>query len=140
MDAAWSPSRGEALHTSTFLGNPVGCAMALAQIAEIKKLKLPQRAAELGEFLLAELQAKIPKDKFHIAVRGLGLMAGVELRRNDGSPATAETFAAVKELLLRGFIFLPEGEFGNVISLTPPLTITKPQLAKAIGALAEVLT
>jgi 4-aminobutyrate aminotransferase-like enzyme len=139
MDAAWPPSRGEALHTSTFLGNPVGCAMALAQIAEIEKLKLSQRAAELGEFLLAELQAKIPTGKFQIAVRGQGLMAGVELHRLDGSPATAETFAAVKNLLQRGYIFLPEGEYGNVISFTPPLTITKPQLAKAVGALAEVL-
>ena len=40
MDAAWPPSRGEAIHTSTFLGHPVGCAMALAQISEIEKLKL----------------------------------------------------------------------------------------------------
>ena len=55
MDAAWPASTGEAIHTSTFLGHPVGCAMALAQIAEIKKLKLPERAAELGRFLLAEL-------------------------------------------------------------------------------------
>ena len=66
-------------------------------------------------------------------------MAGVELRRHDGSPATAETFAAIKTLLQRGFIFLPEGEYGNVISFTPPLTITKAQLAKAVAALAEVL-
>ncbi len=67
-------------------------------------------------------------------------MAGVELRRHDGSPATAETFAAVKTLLERGYIFLPEGEYGNVVGFTPPLTINKPQLAKAIGALKEVLT
>ena len=40
MDAAWPPSTGEAIHTSTFLGHPVGCAMALAQIAEIRRLKL----------------------------------------------------------------------------------------------------
>ncbi len=140
MDAAWPQSKGEAIHTSTFLGNPVGCAMALAQIAEIEKLKLPERSAQLGKFLLAELQAKISNGKFQIAVRGLGLMAGVELRRHDGSPACVETFAAVKELLRRGFIFLPEGEFGNVISLTPPLTIAKPQLARAVAALAEVLT
>jgi 4-aminobutyrate aminotransferase-like enzyme len=66
-------------------------------------------------------------------------MAGVELRRHDGSPATAETFAAIKSLLQRGFIFLPEGEYGNVISFTPPLTITKPQLARAVAALKEVL-
>jgi 4-aminobutyrate aminotransferase-like enzyme len=139
MDAAWPASRGEAIHTSTFLGHPVGCAMALAQIKEIEKLKLPEHSAQLGEFLLAELQSKIPHSKFQIAVRGLGLLAGVELRRHDGTPATAETFAAIKTLLQRGFIFLPEGEFGNVISFTPPLTITRPQLAKAISALAEVL-
>jgi 4-aminobutyrate aminotransferase-like enzyme len=140
MDAAWPQSKGEAIHTSTFLGHPVGCAMALAQISEIEKLKLPERAAELGKFLLAELQSKIPSGKFQIAVRGQGLMVGVELRRHDGSPATAETFAAIKTLLQRGFIFLPEGEYGNVISFTPPLTITRQQLAKAVGALAEVLT
>jgi 4-aminobutyrate aminotransferase-like enzyme len=139
MDAAWPASRGEAIHTSTFLGNPVGCAMALAQIAEIEKLKLPERSAQLGEFLLTELQSKIPSGKFQITARGLGLMAGVELRRHDGSPATAETFAAIKTLLQRGFIFLPEGEDSNVISFTPPLTITKAQLAKAVAELQKVL-
>ena len=139
MDAAWPQSKGEAIHTSTFLGNPVGCAMALAQILEIEKLKLPDRASELGKFLLAELQSKLPNGKFQIAVRGQGLMAGVELRRHDGSPATAETFAAIKTLLQRGYIFLPEGEYGNIIGFTPPLTITQPQLAKAVAALKEVL-
>ena len=54
MDAAWPESRGEAIHTSTFLGNPVGCAMALAQIGEIRRLNLCQRSAELGEFLLGD--------------------------------------------------------------------------------------
>jgi 4-aminobutyrate aminotransferase-like enzyme len=140
MDAAWPASRGEAIHTSTFLGHPVGCAMALAQIAEIERLKLPERSAQLGEFLLGELQSKIPNGEFQIAVRGQGLMAGVELRHHDGTPATVETFATIKALLQRGFIFLPEGEYGNVIGVTPPLTITKPQLAKAVAALAEVLT
>ena len=142
MDAAWPASTGEAIHTSTFLGHPVGCAMALAQIAEIEKLKLPERAAELGGFLLAELQSfqsEIPNLKFEIHARGLGLMAGVELRHHDGSPATAETFAAIKTLLARGFIFLPEGEYGNVISFTPPLTMTKAQLAEAVTALKWVL-
>ena len=125
---------GEAIHTSTFLGHPVGCAMALAQIAEIEKLKLPQAAAELGKFLLGELQ-KIPHDKFQIAARGLGLLAGIELQRHDGSPATAETFDIIKNMLERGFILLPEGEHGNVISFTPPLTITKAQLAKTVKLL-----
>lgn len=139
MDAAWPASTGEAIHTSTFLGHPVGCAMALAQIAEIEKLKLPERAAELGKFLLAELQTEIPNGKFQVSIRGLGLMSGVELRLPGGKPATKAALAAIKTLLHRGYIFLPESEHGNVISLTPPLTITKAQLAKAVGTLAEVL-
>jgi 4-aminobutyrate aminotransferase-like enzyme len=138
MDAAWSPSRGEAIHTSTFLGHPVGCAMALAQIAEIDKLKLPERSAELGRFLLDEL-SKVQSPKFKVEARGLGLMAGIELKLPDGKPATDIAIQAIKTLLHRGYIFLPEGESGNVISFTPPLTITKAQLAKAVKTLAEVL-
>ena len=139
MDAAWPVSRGEAIHTSTFLGNPVGCAMALAQLREIEQSQLPDHAAELGEFLLGELKSKLSSEKFQITVRGQGLMVGVELKRHDGTPATAETFAIIKALLERGFIFLPEGEYANVISFTPPLTITKNHLSKAVAALAEVL-
>jgi 4-aminobutyrate aminotransferase-like enzyme len=139
MDTAWPASRGEAMHTSTFLGHPVGCAMALAQIKEIGKLDLPKRSAQLGEILLGELKANIPHAKFQIAVRGLGLMVGVELRLTDGKPATAAVMRAIKAMLRRGYILLPEGEHGNVISFTPPLTITRAQLAKTVGALAEVL-
>jgi 4-aminobutyrate aminotransferase-like enzyme len=140
MDAAWPASRGEAIHTSTFLGHPVGCAMALAQIKEIEKLKLPERSAELGGFLLGELQSKISNPKFQIAVRGLGLMAGVELHLADGRPATDAAMQAIKAMLQRGYLLLPEGEFGNVISFTPPLTITQAQLAKAVAELQKVLT
>jgi 4-aminobutyrate aminotransferase-like enzyme len=140
MDAAWPPSRGEAIHTSTFLGHPVGCAMALAQINEIEKLNLPENSAELGEFLLDELQAKISDSKFQVSIRGLGLMVGVELRLPDGKPATDAGMQAIKAMLRRGYIMLPEGEFGNVISFTPPLTIAKAQLVKAVNELKKVLT
>ena len=47
--------------------------------------------------------------------------------------------SAIKKLLHRGYIFLPEGEQANVISFTPPLTIAQPQLAQAVAALADVL-
>jgi 4-aminobutyrate aminotransferase-like enzyme len=139
MDTAWPASRGEAIHTSTFLGHPVGCAMALAQIKEIEKLELPERSVESGKFLIGELQSKISNPKLQIAVRGLGLMAGVELHLSDGRPTTDAAMQAIKTMLQRGFILLPEGEYGNVISFTPPLTITKAQLTKAVTTLAEVL-
>jgi len=139
MDAAWPASQGEAIHTSTFLGHPVGCAMALAQLEEIRRRKLPERSAELGSYLLKLLEMELPNLKLQTDIRGVGLMVGVELRRRDGQPATAEALQAIKTLLPRGFIFLPEGAHGNVISFTPPLTITKAQLKSAVRALAEVL-
>ena len=139
MDAAWPASQGEAIHTSTFLGHPVGCAMALAQIAEIRRLKLVERSAKLGKFLLDQLKFQFPNSNFQISGRGLGLMTGLELRRADGSAATEESLRAIKAMLHRGFILLPEGEHGNVISFTPPLTITPAQLTKTINTLKQVL-
>ncbi|HEY3855989.1 MAG TPA: aspartate aminotransferase family protein [Verrucomicrobiae bacterium] len=137
IDAAWPPSCGEAIHTSTFQGNPVGCAMALAQIAEVRDKKLPERSARLGKILLDALRSAIPPEQGEI--RGRGLMVGVELRNRDGSPATDRAFKAIKEMLHRGFILLPEGEHSNIISLTPPLTITRSELAATVPALGEVL-
>ena len=140
MDAAWPASTGEAIHTSTFLGHPVGCSMALAQIKEIQRLKLCERSAALGKFLVGELSSiKNLKLKIKNTSRGLCLMAGVELTLPDGKPATQIALAAIKTLLRRGYIFLPEGEPANVISFTPPLTITRAQLGQAVAALKKVL-
>ena len=140
MDAAWPASTGEAIHTSTFLGHPVGCALALAQIREIKRLKLVERSVALGNFLLRELDAiKNSKLKIKNSIRGLGLMAGMELTLPGGQPAAQIALDTIKELLHRGYIFLPEGEHANVIGFTPPLTITESQLAKAVAELKKVL-
>jgi 4-aminobutyrate aminotransferase-like enzyme len=139
MDAAWPPSSGEAIHTSTFLGHPVGCAMALAQMSEIWRLRLCERSMMVGRILLEQLR-RIHVSRFTLHARGTGLMAGLELRKPDGSPATQETLRVIKAMLHRGFILLPEGEHSNVISLTPPLTITEAQLTSTVRALKEVLT
>jgi 4-aminobutyrate aminotransferase-like enzyme len=142
MDAAWPRSTGEAIHTSTFLGNPVGCAMALANIAEIENRALVTRAAQMGEFLADALSDAVKglPPKLRACARGLGLMAGLELSLPDGAPATAQALDCIKKLLHRGFILLPEGEDANVISFTPPLTISQRQLASAIDALALALS
>jgi 4-aminobutyrate aminotransferase-like enzyme len=140
MDAAGPASSGEAIHTSTFLGHPVGCAMALAQIGEIEKLRLSDRSAELGGFLVEELSVLASRiEHLQCAGRGIGLMAALELNLPDGRPATQPALAAIKSLLQRGYIFLPEGEHGNVISFTPPLTITGEDLTRAVEELADVL-
>jgi 4-aminobutyrate aminotransferase-like enzyme len=138
MDAAWPVSSGEAIHTSTYLGHPVGCAMALAQIEEIDQRELVERSARLGDFLLELLEFPVPK--LHNAVRGVGLLVGMELRQANGSPATETALRAIKTMLRRGYILLPEGEHSNVISFTPPLTISRSQLAEAVAELKRVLT
>ena len=140
MDAAWPSSRGEAIHTSTFLGHPVGCAMALAQIAEIEERKLPDRAAKLGGFLRDELKEKSNHASLRLEVRGIGLIAGIEVRHAEGQPAGDVVFKIVKAMLQRGFILLPEGEQGNVISFTPPLTITRAQLTESVAAMNEYIS
>lgn len=139
MDRAWPPSSGEAIHTSTFLGHPVGCAMALAQIAEIKKQKLVERSARHGTFLLQSLRATISTSKWPIEIRGAGLMAGLEIRNRNGSPETKLSLKIIKELLHRGFILLPEGEHANVVSFTPPLTISERDLERTVSELSAVL-
>jgi 4-aminobutyrate aminotransferase-like enzyme len=138
MDVAWPESTGEAVHTSTFLGHPVGCAMALAQIGEIRRLRLPERTRQLGMSLSIQLQA-LEAPHLKLATRGSGLMAGLELLRPNGSPASTEALDIIKRLLRRGFILLPEGEHSNVISFTPPLTITAAQLQRAVQAVGEEL-
>src|SRR6185369_14413893 len=71
MDTAWPASTGEAIHTSTFLGHPVGCAMALANVAEIRARKLVERSARLGKVLLRELsEVQSPKSKAICRARG----------------------------------------------------------------------
>lgn len=140
MDEAWPPSSGEAIHTSTFLGHPVGCAMALAQIQEIRKQKLVERSARLANFLLHELASiQNLKSKIQNTSRGVGLMAGIELTTKNGLPATKASLQIIKEMLHRGFILLPEGEHANVISFTPPLTISERELTRVIMELKELL-
>jgi len=66
-------------------------------------------------------------------------MAGVELRKRDGAPATGDVWRIINDMLRRGFIMLPEGEHGNVLSFTPPLTITRQLLDAVVRNLSEVL-
>ena len=111
MDA-WGASTGEALHTQTFLGNPVGCAMALACLDVLEGQDLPGRAREVGARWATGLARIGP-------VRGRGLMLGVSL---------PDALTTSRRLLERGWIVLPAGPRAEVLGLTPPLTIPEPLL------------
>jgi 4-aminobutyrate aminotransferase-like enzyme len=140
MDKAWPVSSGEAMHTSTFLGHPVGCAMALANIQELKRLALVKQAATSGTMLLRRLKSmRAPGNGVEMSARGLGLLAGVELRTREGKPATDLALRSIKQMLHRGFILLPEGEHANIISFSPPLIISDAQLIKTVAVLEQVL-
>ena len=139
MDAAWPESDGEAIHTSTFLGHPVGCAMALTNLDEIRKRQLPQAAAKLGRWLLKRMAGMTVPDGYSATPRGRGLFVGLELLCPDGSAATEESIRIMKRMLRRGFVLLPEGDAGNVISFIPPLTIPERQLESACRALQREL-
>ena len=132
MDA-WPASRGEALHTQTFLGHPPSCAAALASLAVIEEEKLVERSAELGRVALERLRQSLQGASQVREVRGLGLMLGVECV----DPAAARR--AVDEALARGVIALPSGEDGRVIGLSPPLTIDSGVLLAALDTLAGAL-
>ncbi len=135
MDA-WPLSTGEAIHTSTFLGHPVGCAMALASLEALDHHAVSLAVEESGHAWVEALQG-IDSHLIH-EVRGKGLMIGVELRHTDSRPAGDVAGQLLGELLAKGIIALADGPDGNVLAITPPFEFAKADRAhvvKTIGAL-----
>jgi acetylornithine/succinyldiaminopimelate/putrescine aminotransferase len=124
---------GEALHTSTFLGNPLACAAALAVLDILREEDLPARAATLGEKLGERLSTW--RDRFPqvTAVRGRGLLWGIELASREAAKQL------VAGALTRGVLLLAGGPEGRVAQIVPPLNIETGQLAVALGILEEIL-
>lgn len=132
--ACWPKSRGEALHTSTFLGNPLACAAALAALYVLERDELPARAGRVGAHFAAGLTALQDAYPARVrATRGRGLMLGLEM----DTPATA--LALVPAALARGLILLPAGD-GRVLEFVPPLTISITQMDWCLDVLDSLLT
>jgi len=116
-------------HGSTFGGNPLACAAALAVITTIEQEKLVARAAALGERLLAGLNHALRDCKLVTAIRGKGLMIGVELNR----PCAALIHTA----RARGLLINVTAE--RVIRLLPPLNISDAEADLIIEGVAAVV-
>jgi 4-aminobutyrate aminotransferase-like enzyme len=137
MDA-WPESTGEALHTSTYLGHPVGCAMALAAIAEHLR---PETAAAVASASGAFDRAFAAIDSERIGgFRGAGLLRGIEIVRPDGSADGALAGELVTGLLERGLLILAGGPLGHVVSLTPPFAISEAEIRFFAETLQEYVT
>lgn len=130
---AWPRSQGEALHTQTFLGHPASCAAALASLEVSRREDLPARARKLGAEVLERLRAGLSSVTAVREVRGLGLMIGIECNRPKISLDASE------RLLERGYVLLPSGDGGRVLSLTPPLSIGRDAIMQACDAIVACL-
>jgi 4-aminobutyrate aminotransferase-like enzyme len=130
--AAWERD-GEALHTATFVAHPLACAAALAALDIMDDERLAERAAELGEEITPRLTAWPARYPEVAAVRGRGLLWGVELASREAAHRWTG------EALRRGVLMLAGGPEGKVAQIVPPLTIARPQLALALDLLEEAL-
>jgi len=115
------------VHGSTFGGNPLACAASLAAIGYLEDNHLPERAAELGAWflgMLSRIESPLIRE-----VRGLGLMAGIELKQ--------KVTPYLQDLMDKGVMALPAGL--TVMRFLPPLVISKSDLQIVVEKVTEVL-
>lgn len=129
----WPASTGEAIHTSTFLGNPVACAAALAQLDAIEGSGLLQRSVELGERIVDRVRHWARVYPFVLPPRGRGLLQGVPITGAGRALRVADS------CLRAGVLVLAEGEAADVLAITPPAVITDTQLDAALDAMEQAL-
>lgn len=126
----WRESLGtlpRGTHGSTFGGNPLASAAAVACLRTLQEMSIPEHVHSTGEWLTAELR-RLDIGQIR-EVRGLGLLVGIELR--------GRVTPVLQALQARGFLALPAGV--NVLRLLPPLIITQTELESTIEAIREAL-
>ncbi|HEX6986633.1 MAG TPA: aminotransferase class III-fold pyridoxal phosphate-dependent enzyme, partial [Planctomycetaceae bacterium] len=131
----WEPGA----HGSTFGGNPVACAAALATLDLLEEGGLMANATRVGEHLLARLKAFTSTSRFVGDVRGVGLMVGLEMVKNRTTrePATCERDRVIRKAFERGLLLLGCGTSG--IRFCPPLVATREEVDEAVAIVAACL-
>ncbi|MGI8644385.1 MAG: aspartate aminotransferase family protein [Thermomicrobiales bacterium] len=131
-------------HLSTFGGNPVCCAAAIATMDVMRDEQLPEASARKGKQALERLTEMTKRHDLAGEARGLGLMVGLELvtDRETKSPASAQAAEVRRRCREAGVLIGAGGPVGNVLRVQPPLTISDADLDRALetidGALAAV--
>ena len=121
-------------HGSTFGGNPLACAVAVAALDVVEEEQLSERAEELGKFFRAEIQKIIAKTDLIYQVRGKGLLNAILVNDTPESPTAWNLCMQFAE---NGLLAKPT--HGNIIRLAPPLVITKEQLLECVAIIEKVI-
>lgn len=138
MDS-WPESSGEAIHTSTFLGHPLACRAGVEALKELRENDLAARADTLGRTLVDELAGRLSDVDAVGDVRGLGLLIGIEFIERDGSPRAGFGARIAEAALTEGLLLLPAGEWGEVLELSPPVSLTTDQSRFAVETIEKVV-
>lgn len=121
-------------HGSTFGGNPIACAVAIAALDVVLEENLSEKAQQLGELFRAEIEKIIAKTDLITKVRGKGLLNAILI--ND-SPESSTAWDICLQLKENGLLAKPT--HGNIIRLAPPLVITEEQLLDCIQIIEKTL-
>jgi len=121
-------------HGSTFGGNPIACAVAIAALDVVADENLSERAEELGQLFRSEIEKVIEKTDLITKVRGKGLLNAILI--ND-SPASKTAWNLCLKLKENGLLAKPT--HGNIIRLAPPLVITEEQLLECVAIIEKTI-
>lgn len=128
-------------HLSTFGGNPISCAAAMANIAAIKEERMVENAAARGEQMLARLRKFQQTCKLVGDVRGKGVMIGIELIEDSSKTPAAAAAKKVRQLAREsGVLVGVGGTYANVVRLQPPLIISEEEADRACTVLEKSMT
>jgi 4-aminobutyrate aminotransferase len=134
----WTPT----VHGTTFGGNPVSCAAALATIDVIREEGLLGNAKTNGKYLIERLRDIKAKHPMIGDVRGAGLMVGMEfvVPGTDREPDSAAAKKVLGECLSRGMLTYPCGHRSQTIRFSPPLNVTRDQIDEAVKILEQSIS
>ncbi|WP_313504073.1 ornithine--oxo-acid transaminase [Kaistella carnis] len=121
-------------HGSTFGGNPIACAVAMAALKVVEEEKLSERAEELGKLFRSEIEKVIEKTDLITKVRGKGLLNAILINDTPESSTAWDLCMALKE---NGLLAKPT--HGNIIRLAPPLVITEEQLLDCVKIIEKTI-